>query len=122
MKNKGFMFLGIVLLLFTFVFVSCISTPAESFTPGGSEDLIIGIWELQPTGKQYPQTFIFEEGGTFMRQNRGEIPQTGYYSYDGTILNLATNYFNSSQEARLEDNKLTIFYSSNNIFVYIKSE
>lgn len=121
MKDMRFIF-GVFLIVIGMILAGCLSTPVEPFTPLGSESQIIGIWELQPAKGQYGQTFIFEEGGTFRRQNHGEVPQTGYFAFDGVNLKIATNNFNITTIAKLEGNRLTITYPNQSVWMYEKTE
>jgi hypothetical protein len=104
-----------VLILSSFL-TGCLSflfrPPAKPFEPGGGESIITGMWRLEPTKKQGGQLYIFEEDGSFVRQNSGDIPIQGYYSFDGERLKVANRFFAAEGRAVLSEGGevLTIIY------------
>ncbi|MDR2795607.1 MAG: hypothetical protein LBB47_02710 [Spirochaetaceae bacterium] len=102
------------------ILIGCATFPVEPLPPGGSESQIVGVWELKPSGNQYPQVFSFEEDGRWSRQNIGDVPQTGYYSFDGANLKLVNKHFSVTTSAGISGDTLTIIYSNNSYWVYNK--
>jgi hypothetical protein len=122
MKNI-LVFVVLVTVIFAVGFVAgCATFPVEPLPPGGSESLIVGTWELKPSGRQYPQKFYFEEDGSWTRQNIGEVPQTGYYSFDGINLKLVNKYFSVTTTTNIDGDTLTIKYPNNRFWVYTKKD
>jgi hypothetical protein len=120
MKNKlAFMAFAMVIVAGGLL-AGCTTFLVEPLPFGGSESQIVGAWELKPSGGQYPQIFYFEEDGSWTRQNIGEVPQTGYYSFDGTNLKLLNKYFSVTTTANLNGDTFTITYPNNSHWVYSK--